>query len=71
VASLQREFFSIAEIPLATPRLLLMPRFKRFLGTKKTGGGSKLEHSDGSEAEVEQLGLFPLADNIAEANNLE
>ena len=48
-----------------------MPRFKTFLSAKKTGGGSKLEHSDGPEAEVEQLGLFLLADNIAAANNLE
>jgi hypothetical protein len=50
-----------------------MPRFKTFWSTKKTSGGSKLEQeSDGpEEAEVTQLGLFLLEDNIAAVNNLE
>jgi hypothetical protein len=37
----------------------------------KTSSGSKPELGDDPEAEVEQLGLFLLKDNIAAANNLE
>jgi hypothetical protein len=48
-----------------------MPRLKTFSSTKKTSGGSKLEQGDGPEAEVEQLGLFPLEDNTTAVNNLE
>jgi hypothetical protein len=48
-----------------------MPRFKTFWSTKKTSGGSKLEQSDGPEAEVERVGLFLLEDNTAAVNNLE
>jgi hypothetical protein len=48
-----------------------MPRLKTFWSTKKTSGGSKLDQSDGPEAEVEQLGLFLLEDNTTAVNNLE
>jgi hypothetical protein len=71
VTSLQREFFFYCRDTTSYARILLMPRFKTFWSTKKTGGGSKLEQSDGPEAEVEQLGLFLLEDNITTANNLE
>jgi hypothetical protein len=50
--------------------ILIMPHLK-FWSKWKTSSGSKPELGDGPEAEVEQLGLFLLKDNIAAANNLE
>lgn len=47
-----------------------MPHLK-FWSKWKTSSGSKPELGDDPEAEVEQLGLFLLKDNIAAANNLE